>query len=33
MTELTEEISKQFEESHRLEEDIKKNLKIIGYEI
>lgn len=33
MTELAEELSKQFEESHRLEEDIKKNLKIIGYEI
>ena len=33
MTELTEELSKQFDESHRLEDDIKKNLKIIGYEI
>ena len=26
-------ISKQFEESHKLEKEIKKNLKAIGYEI
>src|SRR5574344_1181743 len=33
MKSLTEELSKQFEESHKLEEEIKKNLKGIGYEI
>ena len=30
---ITSELSKQFEESHKLEEEIKKNLKAIGYEI
>ena len=30
---ITTELSKQFEESHRLEEEIKNNLKAIGYEI
>lgn len=33
MKKLTEELSKQFEESHKLEEEIKKHLKAIGYEI
>ena len=33
MSNITSELSKQFEESHRLEEEIKKNLKAIGYEI
>ena len=33
MKNITSELSKQFEESHKLEEEIKKNLKAIGYEI
>ena len=33
MKTITSELSKQFEESHKLEEEIKKNLKAIGYEI
>ena len=33
MNNITSELSKQFEESHKLEEEIKKNLKAIGYEI
>ena len=33
MKNITSELSKQFEESHRLEDEIKKNLKAIGYEI
>ena len=33
MRNITSELSKQFEESHKLEEEIKKNLKGIGYEI
>ena len=33
MKAITSELSKQFEESHKLEEEIKKNLKVIGYEI
>lgn len=33
MKQLTSELSKQFEESHKLENEIKKNLKAIGYEI
>lgn len=33
MSNITSELSKQFEESHRLEEEIKKNLKAIGYAI
>lgn len=33
MKKLTEELFKQFEESHKLEEEIKKNLKAIGYGI
>ena len=33
MKAITSELSKQFEESHKLEEEIKKNLKAIGYEI
>ena len=33
MKQLTEELSKQFEESHKLEEEIKKNLKVIGFKI
>lgn len=33
MKKLTEELSKQFEESHKLEEEIKKNLKAIGFKI
>ena len=33
MKKLTEELFKQFEEAHKLEEEIKKNLKAIGYGI
>lgn len=33
MKNITSELSKQFEESHKLEEEIKKNLKAIGFEI
>ena len=33
MKTITSELSKQFEESHNLEEKIKKNLKAIGYDI
>ena len=33
MSNITSGLSTQFEESHRLEEEIKKNLKAIGYEI
>ena len=33
MKNITSELSRQFEESHKLEEEIKKNLKAIGYEI
>lgn len=33
MSSITSELSKQFEESHKLEEEIKKNLKAIGYDI
>jgi type I restriction enzyme M protein len=33
MKRLTNELSGQFKESHRLEAEIKKNLKGIGYEI
>ena len=33
MKNITSELSKQFKESHKLEEEIKKNLKAIGYEI
>ena len=33
MRNITSELSKQFKESHKLEEEIKKNLKAIGYEI
>ena len=33
MKKITSELSKQFEESHKLEEEIRKNLKAIGYEI
>ena len=33
MKNITSEVSKQFEESHRLEEEIRKNLKAIGYDI
>ena len=33
MKNITSELSKQFEESHKLEEQIRKNLKAIGYEI
>ena len=33
MKNITSELSKQFEESHKLENEIKKNLKAIGYEI
>ena len=33
MKNITTELSRQFEESHKLEEEIKKNLKAIGYEI
>lgn len=33
MKNITSELYKQFEESHRLEEEIRKNLKAIGYDI
>lgn len=33
MKTVTSELSKQFEESHKLEEEIRKNLKAIGFEI
>lgn len=33
MKNITSELSKQFEESHKLEEEIRKNLKAIGYDI
>ena len=33
MKNITSKLSKQFEESHKLEEEIKKNLKVIGYEL
>ena len=33
MKNITSELSKQFEESHKLEQEIRKNLKAIGYEI
>ena len=33
MKNITSDLSRHFEESHRLEEEIKKNLKAIGYEI
>lgn len=33
MKQLTSELSKQFEESHKLEDEIRKNLKAIGYEL
>ena len=33
MKNITSDLSKQFEESHKLEEKIKNNLKAIGYEI
>ena len=33
MEKLTKDLSKQFDESHKLEEEIKKNLKAIGYDI
>ena len=33
MKQLTKELSKQFEESHKLENEIKENLKQMGYEI
>lgn len=33
MKNITSELSKQFEESHRLEEEIRNNLKAIGYDI
>lgn len=33
MKSITSELSKQFEESHRLEEEIRKNMKAIGFEI
>ena len=33
MKNIVSELSKQFEESHKLEEEIKKNLKAIGYKI
>ena len=33
MKELTKELYKQFEESHKLEEEIRKNLEVIGYGI
>ena len=33
MKKITSELSKQFEEPHKLEKEIKKNLKAIGYEI
>lgn len=33
MKTITSELSKQFEESHKLEDEIRKNLKAIGYEL
>ena len=33
MKTLTSELKEQFEESHNLEEEIKRNLKAIGYDI
>ena len=33
MKNITSELSKQFEESHRLEEEIRKNMKAIGFEL
>ena len=33
MKNITFDLSEQFEKSHRLEEEIRKNLKAIGYEI
>ena len=33
MKNITSELSKQFKESHKLEVEIKNNLKAIGYEI
>ena len=33
MKNITSELSKQFEESHKLEEKIKKNMKAIGFEL
>lgn len=33
MKTITSELSRQFEESHKLEDEIRKNLKVIGYEI
>ena len=33
MKNITSELSKQFEESHRLEGEIRKNLKAIGHDI
>ena len=33
MKNITSELAKQFEESHRLEEEIRKNIKAIGFEL
>lgn len=33
MKSITSELSKQFEESHKLEEEIKNNMKAIGFEL
>ena len=33
MKNITSELSKQFIESHKLEEEIKKNMKAIGFEL
>ena len=33
MKSIISELSKQFKESHRLEEEIKKNMRAIGYEL
>ena len=33
MKNIISELSKQFEESHRLEEEIRKNMKAIGFEL
>lgn len=33
MKKLTSELSEMFKKSHKLEEEIKKNLKAIGYEL
>lgn len=33
MKSITSELSKQFEESHKLEEEIKNNMKVIGFEL